>query len=399
VASLKRADGRREGKWRAILMAGEMSTSLALVIASVLLIRSYARLQAENPGFSRTGLLTARVALPEAKYGNPVSRAAFFQRVVSEAGTLSGVTGAAAVQLLPLNGVGSLWSVTVPGHPTDPANAFYHVVTAGYFDVMGIPIRQGRSFTAQDTIGSRRVVILSTTAAARYFPDVNPVGRFLRIEDRAPVEWEVVGVVGDVRNQRLDRALRPQMYVPVDQSPAMAMTVIVRAEQDPLSLARPLRELVGRLDQEQAIADVKTMAQVVDDSSARWRVSTFIFLGFGASALVLALVGLHSVTMYNVLQRSREMALRLALGATRAGLIRMVLRSLAVTAAAGVAAGTLLAIAMGRALSTLLYGVAPVDPLVFAASAFVFAALMTGTGAFAAFKASNIEPIVALKEE
>lgn len=399
VAALKRPDGRREGRWRAILTAGEVATSLALVIAAVLLVRSYARLQAEAPGFSTSGLLTARISLPEAKYGSPASRAAFFQRLVTEAGALPAVAGAAAVQLLPLNGVGSLWSVTVPGHATDPWNAFYHVVTPRYFEVMGIPIVQGRPFIAQDTAGRRRVVILSKIAAARYFPDVNPIGRFIRIEDRAHVEWEVVGVAGDVRNQRLDRALRPQMYVPVEQSPAMAMTVILRAERDPLALAQPLRELVGRLDSEQAIADVKTMAQVVADSSARWRVSTFIFLGFGASALLLALVGLHGVTSYSVLQRSREMALRLALGSTRAGIVRMILRSMAGVAAAGIAAGMLLAMAIGRALSTLLYQVPPIDPVAFAGSAVLFAALVMATGAAAAYKASNVEPSVALKDE
>jgi putative ABC transport system permease protein len=289
--------------------------------------------------------------------------------------------------------------VTVPGHATDPANAFYQVITPRYFEVMGIPVRQGRAFTAQDSNASRRVVILSATAAARYFPDVNPIGRFIRIEDRSPVEWEVVGVVGDVRNQRLDRSPRPQMYVPVDQSPAIAMTVIVRSQESPLALARPLRDLVGRLDPDQAIADIKTLQQVVDDSSARWRVSTFVFLGFAASALLLALVGLHSVTQYSVLQRTREIALRLALGATRAVIVRTVVRSLAGIAAAGVAVGAVLGMALGRGLSTLLYRVEPLDPVVFAGSAGVFAALILATGALAAFRASDIEPSAALKEE
>ena len=399
VDALRRPDGRRENRWRAILMSGELAMSLALMIASVLLVRSYTRLRVEAPGFSPDGLLTARVSLPVANYARPESRAGFFQRLVADARVLPGVTGAAAVQLLPLNGVGALWSVTVPGHATDPVNAFYHVVTPGYFEVMGIPISQGRAFTPQDTIGSRRVVILSRTAAARYFPDANPIGRSIRIEDRAPVDWEVVGVVGDVRNQRLDRALRPQMYVPSDQSPAPAMTVILRGGPDPLALARPLRELVARLDRDQAIADVKTMTQVVADSSARWRVSTFIFIGFGASALILALIGLHSVTSYNVLQRSREMAIRVALGATRGGLVWMILRSLAGVAAAGVVAGALLAIAIGRALSTLLYRVPPLDAVAFAGSALAFVAVVLVTGAVAAFNASNIEPLSALKEE
>ena len=166
--------------------------------------------------------------------------------------------------------------------------------------------------------------MLSQAAARRYFPNENPLGRTIRINDRESVDWEVVGIVGDVRNQRLDRVPRPQVYVPMDQSPAGSMTLVMRStNHDPLSLARPLRDIVRRLDEEQALADVKTMVQVVDDSSARWRVSTYLFLGFGGVALVLALVGLYSVTSFSVAQRSREIALRLALGDSHAGIVQI----------------------------------------------------------------------------
>ena len=178
------------------------------------------------------------------------------------------------------------------------------------------------------------------------------------------------------------------------------MTVVVRSStHDPLSLVGPLREIVHRLDDEQALADVKTMVQVVDDSAARWRVSTFLFLGFGAIALVLAVIGLYSVTSYLVAQRAREIAIRLALGASRPGIVWLIVRSLASVAGIGVTVGLLLALMIGRTLSTLLYGIEPVDPIAFASAALGFATVVLITGAASASRASRIEPTVALKSE
>jgi putative ABC transport system permease protein len=186
----------------------------------------------------------------------------------------------------------------------------------------------------------------------------------------------------------------------MDQSPAGSMTVVMRSmNHDPLSLARPLRDIVQHVDEEQGLADVKTMVQVVDDSSARWRVSTYLFLGFAGIALVLALIGLYSVTSFNVAQRSREIALRLALGDSQAGIVRLILRSLSRVAVAGLVAGLVLALMIGRALSSLLYAVRPIDPIAFASASLGFLILVLIAATLSAFKASNIEPITALKAE
>ena len=385
------------------LRNNEATTSMRETANSpdIMLVRSYRQLQSENPGFSQDDVMTARIALPNARYGTPRQRAAFFRSVLAEASHLPNASGAATVQWLPLSGVQSLWSISKADRSVEnlPA-AFHFIVSPGYFETMRVPLLSGRSFASQDTAGRQRVTVLSQAAARRYFPNENPLGRTIRINDRESVDWEVVGIVGDVRNQRLDRVPRPQVYVPMDQSPAGSMTLVMRStNHDPLSLARPLRDIVRRLDEEQALADVKTMVQVVDDSSARWRVSTYLFLGFGGIALVLALIGLYSVTSFSVTQRSREIALRLALGDSPAGIVRLILRSLSRVAAAGVVVGLVLAFILGRALSSLLYAVRPFDPIAFASASLGFLLVVLLAGALSAVKASSIEPSVALKAE
>jgi putative ABC transport system permease protein len=244
------------------------------------------------------------------------------------------------------------------------------------------------------------VAILNQTAAQRYFPNEDPIGRTLRIHDPDNANWTIVGVVGDVRNQRLDRPPRPQVYVPMDQSPAGRMFVVLRSHNhNPESLARPLRDIVQRIDAEQGLADVKTMNQVVSDSAARWTVSTALFLGFGVIAVVLALAGLYSVTAFTVTERTREIAVRLALGDTPAGILRLILHSLLNAVAAGVVIGLMLALMAGRALSSLLYVVQPTDPAAFVAAAICFLFVIALAAFLSARTATKIQPGLALKFE
>jgi putative ABC transport system permease protein len=311
------------------------------------------------------------------------------------------VQEASAVQLLPLNGVASLWPVTRADRPkNDLPAAFHFVIGPRYFEAMGIPILGGRSFTWQDTADRQRVVVLSRAAAQRYFPNENAIGRSIRIMNRAKAEWQVVGVVADVRNQRLDRVPRPQMYVPIAQDPANTMTIVIRSRHhDPLPLVRPLRSIVHEIDAEQGVSDVKLLDQVVSDSVARWRVSTALFAGFGAVAIILALIGLFSVTASSVAQRSREIAIRLALGGSRAAIVRLILRSFTEAGVAGILLGLTLAVLIGRGLESLLYAVQPVDQLVFGVTTLGFVCVLITTAALSARGASRIHPIVALKLE
>src|SRR5262249_35782412 len=208
----------------------------------------------------------------------------------------------------------SLWSISIPGQPSRSLpSAFHHVITPGYFEVMKIPLLAGRSFDEHDTACRGRVVVISATAARRYFPeDPHPLGRHIRIEDAQRADWEVVGIVTDVRNIRPDLAPRPQLYVPMEQSPVPGMTLVMRTNESPLALSRSLRRVVAGIDKDQAITDVKSLEAIVADASARWRVSASVFVEFGFAALVLALVGLYGVVSYAVAQRKTEIAIRIA---------------------------------------------------------------------------------------
>jgi putative ABC transport system permease protein len=310
------------------------------------------------------------------------------------------VDAAAAVRFLPLGGVASMRTVSrLAGRGEDLPAAFHHVVTPGYFETVQIPLVSGRVFSDTDDAGGSRPAILSATAARRYFPDQSPLGRMLHIDDDAKADWEVVGVVGDVRNVRLDRLPRPQVYVPAAQSPAVAMTIVARTSRDPLALAGPLRDAVRRIDPAQSVADIRLMADVVGDASAPWRVSTTLFLAFGATSVVLALAGLYGVTAYAVAERTRELAVRMALGGTRASVVTLVVRSLAPIAAGGAVAGALFAAALARAIASLLYATQPFDPATVGAAALGFAAVVMLTGVAAASRAAAIDPIVALRHE
>jgi putative ABC transport system permease protein len=396
-----RTGGRRGGHWRALLVVCETGFSLALVIAASLLVRSYVRLQAQDRGFSVDGVLTATVALPETKYASPLNQAAFFRRLVADTAAVPGVSAVAAVRYLPMSGVASVWSVSIPGQPSGnlPA-AFHHIVTPGYFAAMKIPVMEGRSFEEHDSAGRPRVAILSGTAARRYFPsDPYPIGRHILIEDEQRTDWEVIGIVRDVRNLRPDLAPRPQIYVPMEQSPAGSMALVIRNDKNPLALSRTFRDLVNRIDKDQAITDVKSLAMVVGDASARWRVSTSLFLGFGVAALVIAVIGLYSVVSYNVAQRTPEIAIRIALGGSYWRIIATILQSVATLGGVGIALGLWLAYAASQSLGTLLYTIDPLDPVTFGAAAIGFLTLVLIIGTAAASKVTRIEPASALKQE
>jgi putative ABC transport system permease protein len=397
-SAMRRPDSPPERRWRSVLMSGELAIALMLVVACVQLVRSYTRLQNQERGFQSNDVLTARIALPAARYPTPALRAAFFRRLLADAGDIPDAAAVAAVQLLPLNGVGSLRSVARTDRVADNLpSAFHFVVTPGYFETMGIPRVAGRTFTSEDSAERSRVAILSQGASRRYFPNENPIGRMLRIRDSANAEWEIVGIVGDVRNQRLDRVPQPQIYVPMDQSPAAVMTIVIRSRNhDPIMLARVLRERVQAIDVEQGVADIKPMTQVVGDSAARWRVSTDLFLGFGAVALLLALIGLHSMIAFDVAQRSREIAIRIALGGSRGAIVALLLRSLSAACVSGLAVGLLLSAALARGLSSFLYAVTPVDPIAFGAASVGFLTAAVAAGGWTAYRTTNIHPVALL---
>lgn len=398
VAALKRPHARPASRVRAVLVAAELAVALALVVATSLLVRSYARLHEVPVGFATDRTLAATVALPPAAYPAPAARVSFFERLVAEARVLPEVESAGAVRFLPLSGVAAMRSVRVPGRTDRLPEAFHHAVTAGYFETMRIPLRAGRTFTDADAAGARRVV-LGETAARRYFPDQVAIGRTIVIDDEEHAAWEVIGVVGDVRNQRVDRMPRPQLYVPVSRTAPAAMTLVVRTSGDPLHVAAAVRAAVRRIDPAQSVADMRTVAAIVSDGAARWRVSTLLFLGFAAAAVMLAVVGLHGVTAYAVAQRTREIAVRIALGGTARSVVLLIARSMSGVAAVGLTAGAALAVALTRGIASLLYDTDRLDPAAVGIAALGFLLIVTATAIVSAARAAAVEPAAALRAE
>jgi putative ABC transport system permease protein len=397
VAALKRPHARPASRVRAVLVAAELAVALALVVATSLLVRSYARLHETPVGFATDRTLAATVALPPATYAAPATRVAFFERLVAEARALPEVESAGAVRFLPLSGVASIRPVRVPGRTDRLPDAFHHAVTAGYFETMRIPVFAGRPFTDADADARR--VVLGEAAARRYFPNQSPIGRTIVIDDEAHAAWEVIGVVGDVRNQRVDRVPRPQLYVPLSRTAPAAMTLVVRTSGDPLQVAGAVRAAVRRIDPAQSVADMRPVAAIVSDGAARWRVSTLLFLGFAAAAVMLAVVGLHGVTAYAVAQRTREIAVRIALGGTARSVVLLIARSMSAVAAAGLAAGAALAVALTRGIASLLYDTNPLDPAAIGVAALGFLLIVTATAILSAARAAAVEPAAALRAE
>jgi putative ABC transport system permease protein len=399
IAALRRSQDRRASRIRGALVAAEVALALALAVATSLLVRSYERLHRVPLGFATDHILTATIALPPAVYASPSARAAFFDRLVADARSLPGGERAAAVRFLPLYGVAAMRPVRVPGAAgADPPAAFHHTVTAGYFETMRIPLRAGRTFTEQDR-GRPRRVVLSETAARRYFPEGSPIGRTIVIDDGTPAEWEVIGVVSDVRNQRIDRLPRPQIYVPMTWQTPATMTIVVRTSRDPAAVAQPLRAAVRRIDPSQAVAEMRALADVVRDGSDRWRVSTLLFVGFAAAAVLLAVVGLHGITAYAVAQRTREIAVRIALGGTARSVVLLVARSMARVAGVGLVAGAGLALALARGVASLLYDTDPLDPAAVGVAAVVVAGIVAATALLSASRAAAVEPAEVLRAE
>lgn len=395
---LRGARGSGGSRLRPVLLAGEVAVAVCLLVGAALLVRSFVALQHVDPGYSADGLLTAKLTLSESSYPKSSQQADFFQHLTAEVSRTPGVQEAAAVSFLPLSGLASVSTVKViGGKPTEKLPpSFHHAVTPGYFRVMRIALLGGRDFDERDTSGAPQVAILSRTASRRYFGEDNPIGRFVQIDDSKCL---VVGLVADVRNLRLDLAPRPQIYVPMHQNPLLAMTIVARTSGGPNNFAASLQSAAHKLDRSQPLTEVRSMRDVVDDSSARWRVSTSLMVGFSAVACLLAVGGVYTMTSYSIRQRTKELAIRLAIGAQPTAIVRMILRSLSVSAIAGAVVGIGLAALLARTFSSLLFGVKSDDASIFAMSSVGLTALVLITGAAAAVKAIKIKPVDALRQE
>ena len=392
--------GRGGRRIRSALVVAEIALSLMLLVGAGLLLRSFAHLQAVDVGFDPRGTVIVPLQVPEASYGEPERVAGFYNELLARTRTLPGVTDAAVVSSAPFAGPNTGLSFVRPDRPVDPGllpDADFRVVTPGFLRTLKIPLVQGRDFSATDRAGSPPVALINQAMARRYWPNENPIGSSVRTGDAAKgTVYTIVGVVGDVRYQTLDSPeTRPMLYLAVDQAARRTMSLVARTT-NASSLPVALRGVVSAIDPALPPPSVFGMEELIRETMAARRFALVLLAIFAGTALVLAVVGIYSVMAYAVRQQTRELGIRVALGAPRRSLLASVVGRAARLAAVGVALGALGAIMLTDSLSTLLFGVAPTDPVTFLGVALLLATVAVAASLFPAWSAMRADPMVAL---
>jgi putative ABC transport system permease protein len=395
--SVTAGSGRR--RVRAALTIGEVALSVALLIGAGLLMRSFARLQQVDPGFSVSGLMTARVNLPANAYPNAASRRAFYERFLDDLRGRAGIEAAAISSGPPLSGDFTGGDVRLPTQTNDEAgSANWRLVGPGYFAALGIPIR-GREFTMQDTIGGPPVAIISAALATKYFPNQDPIGRLLVMRSFTDDPHTIIGVAGDVRTFGLDEDAGFVFYGSATQYAGWnPMSLVWRGDVgSPVRSADTVRASLRSIDANVPLSTIESMDTLIDRSMGPRRFNLYLLGAFAAVSLALAAIGLFGVMAYLVAQRTREIGVRLALGATRGEVFRLILGRGMTLAAIGAAGGVGAALWLTRVMETLLFSVSRTDPITFAG---VPAALIVVAGVacyLPARRAMRVDPVEALR--
>jgi putative ABC transport system permease protein len=365
---------------------------------------SFARLLRVNPGFRYDGVLAAELFLSPTEYPERDARGArMLQQMLERVRAIPGARSAGLVTALPITG-GADTDFVIEGRPLSPKNdepsADIRSVDPDYFRTMGIPLLTGREFTAEDTSTSTRVMVINETMARLYWPNASPIGQRVTMKDWGPpLTGEIVGVVGDVKANALDTAVLQMIYWPYFQFPQLFNSIVVRADGDPQQLMPAVRAAIWSVNKNQPISQMTTMANVLSESVARHRLYMILLGVFAASALVLAAVGVYGMVSYSVSQRTREMGIRIAVGAARGDVLRLVVDQGARVAFLGIAAGILAALALTRLMASLLFEVSATDPVTFLAVAALLTLVALASSFLPARRATRVDPMVALRSE
>ncbi|MBI1764204.1 MAG: ABC transporter permease [Acidobacteria bacterium] len=427
------AGSARSRRVRNVLVAAELALSLILLVSAGLMVNSLLRMQRVNPGFRTDHILTLQISLPLTKYpddpGHLELAAGFFQQLVERVKALPGVQAAGVSSALPLtnSGWGKLFSIEdrpAPKALDKVPVVQYRQVSGDYFNTLGFALRKGRLLNERDTRDTLSVAVINEALARRYWPNEDPLGKrvwFGPPEDLIPPDlmppnfdaknfrfprFTIVGIVGDVRHNSLLQNGRPEIYTPHTQSvigkfpdTSRSMYLALRTTTDPLSLINAIRHAVLELDKEQPIADIATMEQLVATSLSQARLNTWLLALFALLALALAAVGVYGVTAYSVTQRTHEIGIRLALGASLGDLLKMIVWQGMVTALLGVGVGLAGSFALTRLLTALLFGVSATDPLTFGGLALLLALVALLACWIPARRATKVDPLIALRCE
>ncbi len=392
--------GRRRNRLRSLLVVSQVALSMLLLIGAGLLIRNFAQLRAASPGFDPHGLLTLNISLPPARYDKS-HQVLFFDELLRGVRSLPGVRSAAIDSALPLNP--SRFSPALPeGQPQVPLaqRPLFNIQTMspGFTETMRLPLVTGREFTARDGEHDSKVILVNESAARSYWPQQNAIGKHILL-GRIPQPIEIVGVLADVRNVNLAADPQPEIYLPFAQLPTSSMNLVVRTAGDPRQFVNAVRAKVFEVDRGQPVTAIRTMDEVLEAGAAQPRFTTSLLGGLSLTALILAIVGIYGAIAYSVAERTQEMGIRMALGARRADILRLVLRQGLMLAAIGIAIGLGAALALTRLLGSLLYRVSVTDPLTFCAGAALFTAVALLASYIPARRATRVDPVIALRGE
>ena len=407
------AGGRGQSRLRAWLVAGQIALALVLLANAGLLFRSFVRLSAEQPGFDPTDVRTMRFSLPQTGYSDRNSIVQFYEKLQSRAAKIPAIKHGALVSILPL----APKSISFihfsrpdkpPPRPEDMPSTNYRVITPDYFAAMGIPLLEGRLFGDSDDGERVPVAIVSSVLANNHFPDRSPIGQRLMIDDTdgPPRPVEIVGIVGPVRQTNLETPAKADVYLPLRQIPREGVPLlrnstywVVKTAPGSGGIAPVLSEAMRNVDGSVAISALRPMGQVVAAALAARRFSLLLIGSFAAAALFLAAAGLYAVISYAIQQRTREIGVRLALGARRANILAMLFKEGALMLIGGLGAGFVIALIMAKAISNQMYGVSPRDPMSFAVVSLILAVISLAACGAAARRAVRIDPVVALRWE
>jgi predicted permease len=397
--------GRRAGAMRRVLLVSQVALALLLLIASGLLARTFAHLTAADGGFDADRadrVLTFELTLPPSIYSSPERIVNLYRDALRNIQAVPGVEWAGIGETVPMGGAGESTGLRIPGRPANDASppyANYTIVSPGYLSAIGTPILRGRDFAVTDTADSQPVAVINAAMARKYWPGQDAIGKPVGVPIRS-FDMTIVGVVADVKHLSMREEPGPEIYVPYTQKPwpsMLTMHVAVRTRSAPAAVIASVRDAVRRVDAALPLARVTTLDAIVSDALARPRFSMLLVSAFGVSALVLACVGLYGAVSYSVTARTQEIGVRIALGAQRGDVLRLVLGQCVRTAALGIAAGAALSVVTLKLIASFLYGVEPTDPATFIALSTLLFAIALVAGYVPARRATRVDPLSAMR--
>jgi putative ABC transport system permease protein len=388
---------------RRCFVVAEVSLALMLAVGAGLMLRSFAKLIAVDPGFQREQILTMNLFTSPARYSDDLKRSQYFTQLLEEIRNTPGVEAAGSTHFLPLTNMssGSCFSRADGPEPTpaEAPGAQFLIISSGYFKTMGTTVLRGRDFTDRDTFGSQPVAMVNQAFAERYFPKEEILGKQLRVCWTIKRPVEIVGVTANARQAELQDAPEPTIFLSNAQAVMYFATLVVRATGDPSAIARSVEGAIHRVDPDQALSDVQTMDTVFRDSVSSPRLQAVLLLVFSGLAIALAMIGVYGVVSYSVSQRTNEIGIRIAMGAASDKIFGLVLREALILAAVALAIGLGGAVVLSRVLQTLLFEVAPTDPASLAAAGLIVLAVSALAAMLPAWRAMRVDPMVALRYE